>query len=111
MACEQEGTMGMLTKSVEEKNLELKTENKMLGDQMHTERDDREKVLDLLQDAIKSAQKPQRHLGRFLGLLTVAGISYAFGTKAGRERYHQIRAGLQRFTNGGLMAPDEQRRN
>jgi hypothetical protein len=80
----------ILTKNAEEKQAELKTENKILGNQLSREQDDRQRVLDVLQDAIEATGKPKKHRGRFLVLLAIAGVSYTLGAKAGRYRYEQI---------------------
>jgi hypothetical protein len=82
----------ILTKNSEEKQAELKTENKMLDSQLAREKDDRQRVLDVLQEAVEATGKPKKRRGRFLALLAIAGVSYTLGAKAGRYRYEQIAA-------------------
>jgi hypothetical protein len=80
----------ILAKNAEEKQAELKTENKMLGSQLAREKDDRQRVLDVLAEAVEAIGKPKKRRGRFLVLVAIAGVSYTLGAKAGRYRYEQI---------------------
>ena len=100
----------ILTKNAEEKQAELKTENKMLGSQLAREKDDRRHVLDVLSEAIEATGKPKKRRGRFLVLLAIAGVSYTLGAKAGRQRYEQIRSKVREVkdrlgSNAPTMTP------
>jgi hypothetical protein len=76
-----------------EENDRLRTELRMTRSQLDRERDRQQDVLDALNRAserkTKVTAKPR---GGLLRLVIVGGAAYVFGTKAGRERYEQIRA-------------------
>ena len=69
-------------------NEALRTENRVLRDQLARERSALEMAL-----AASGPRKPRR-IRRLLPLVIAAGGAYVAGTKAGRERYDQMRAWL-----------------
>jgi hypothetical protein len=77
---------------LDEENDRLRTELRMTKSQLERERDRQQDVLDALNRAserkTKVTAKPR---GGLLRLVLVGGAAYIFGTKAGRERYEQIR--------------------
>jgi hypothetical protein len=57
-----------------------------------------------------AGSRPKRHwLRRFATVATVAGGSYMLGAKAGRQRYEDIRAWLDRVTHKGREAAGDLR--
>jgi len=84
------------TKRVErldEENDRLRAELRMTRSQLEQEREREQDVLDALNRAserkTKVTAKPR---GGVLRLVIVGGTAYIFGTKAGRDRYEQIRS-------------------
>lgn len=77
---------------LDEENDRLRTELRMTKSQLERERDRQQDVLDALNRAserkTKVTAKPR---GGLLRLVIVSGAAYIFGTKAGRERYEQIK--------------------
>jgi hypothetical protein len=77
---------------LDEENDRLRTELRMTKSQLERERDRQQDVLDALNRAserkTKVTAKPR---GGLLRLVIVGGTAYVFGTKAGRERYEQLR--------------------
>jgi len=73
-------------------NDRLRTELRMTTSQLERERDRQQDVLDALNRAserkTKVTAKPR---GGVLRLIIVGGTAYVFGTKAGRDRYEQMR--------------------
>ncbi len=78
---------------LDEENDRLRAELRMTRSQLEREREREQDVLDALNRAserkTKVTAKPR---GGVLRLVIVGGTAYVFGTKAGRERYEQIRA-------------------
>lgn len=73
----------------------LQAENAVLRDQVEQDRVDRDRMMAALErlSTTKSRPKPKKHRIRgLLTLATAAGAAYVAGTKAGRERYDQLRA-------------------
>jgi hypothetical protein len=77
---------------LDEENDRLRTELRMTNSQLERERDRQQDVLAALNRAserkTKVTAKPR---GGLIRLVVVGGAAYVFGTKAGRERYEQIR--------------------
>jgi hypothetical protein len=77
---------------LDEENDRLRTELRMTRSQLERERHRERDVLDALNRAserkTKVTAKPR---GGLLRLVVVGGAAYVLGTKAGRERYEQIR--------------------
>jgi hypothetical protein len=74
---------------VQERNERLKMKNDLLRDELSQERAERERIV----DALEHMGGPKRHRIRGLFLLTAAaGGAYVMGSKAGRERYDQLRS-------------------
>ena len=89
---------------LDEENDRLRAELRMTRSQLEREREREQDVLDALNRAserkTKITAKPRAGL---LRLVIVGGTAYVFGTKAGRDRYEQIRGWVSsmtdRFTN------------
>ena len=83
---------GKRVERLDEENDRLRTELRMTKSQLEREREREQDVLDALNRAserkTKVTAKPR---GGVLRLVIVGGTAYIFGTKAGRERYEQIR--------------------
>lgn len=77
---------------LDEENDRLRTELRVTTSQLERERERQQDVLDALKRAserkTKVTAKPR---GGLLRLVIVGGTAYVFGTKAGRDRYEQIR--------------------
>ena len=77
---------------LDEENDRLRAELRMTRSQLEREREREQDVLDALNRAserkTKVTAKPR---GGLLRLVIVGGTAYVFGTKAGRERYEQMR--------------------
>jgi len=78
---------------LDEENDRLRAELRMTRSQLEREREREQDVLDALNRAserkTKVTAKPR---GGLLRLVIVGGAAYIFGTKAGRDRYEQIRS-------------------
>jgi hypothetical protein len=85
---------------LDEENDRLRTELRMTKSQLERERDRQQDVLDALNRAserkTKVTAKPR---GGLLRLVIVGGTAYVFGTKAGRERYEQLRGWFSSMTD------------
>jgi hypothetical protein len=78
---------------LDEENDRLRTELRMTRSQLDRERERQHDVLDALNRASERKTKVTAKLrGGLLRLVIVGGAAYVFGSKAGRERYEQIRA-------------------
>lgn len=74
-------------------NDRLRTELRMAKSQLTHERDHEQDVLDSLNRAAeRKTEVITKPRGGMLRLVVVGGAAYLFGTKAGRDRYDQIRA-------------------
>ena len=78
----------------------LEARNDALEDVLKTERNDRERVLQVLQEAVDAAAKPKKRRGRVLWLLVIAGAAYTFGARAGHDRYEQIVSWVKQIRGG-----------
>lgn len=77
---------------LDEENDRLRTELRMTKSQLERERDRQQDVLDALNRASERKTKvTAKSRGGVLRLVIVGGTAYIFGTKAGRDRYEQIR--------------------
>jgi len=78
---------------LDEENDRLRAELRMTRSQLEREHEREQDVLDALNRAserkTKVTAKPR---GGLLRLVVVGGAAYIFGTKAGRDRYEQIRS-------------------
>lgn len=80
----------------------LQAENAVLRDQVEQDRADRDRMMAALErlSATKERPRPKKHRIRHLfTFATAAGAAYVAGTKAGRERYDQLRAKWNELTN------------
>ena len=78
-------------------NDELKVENDLLRDELDGDRKTRDRMMSLL-DRLDGEPRPKRRIGLFR-VLVVGGAAYVLGAKAGRQRYDQIRAWMQKTMN------------
>ena len=85
---------------LDEENDRLVSELRMTKSQLERERDRQQDVLDALKRASERkttvTAKPR---GGVLRLIIVGGTAYVFGTKAGRDRYEQIRGWFSSMTD------------
>lgn len=83
---------GKRVERLDEENDRLRTELRMTKSELERERDRQQDVLDALNRASERKTKiTARPRGGLLRLVIVGGTAYVFGTKAGRDRYEQIR--------------------
>ena len=75
-------------------NDELKMENDLLRDELDGDRKTRDRMMSLL-DRLDVEARPKRRIGLFR-LVVIGGAAYVLGTKAGRQRYDQLRAWWQK---------------
>lgn len=77
-------------------NERLRTELRTARDELERERSARDELLDAMKKrngTVKADKiKVKKKKGGFLRLLLVGGGAYVLGTKAGRERYEQMRS-------------------
>lgn len=86
---------------VEHENDRLHVENESLRDQLHRERAELSRVLDVLERGMQK-RRPRKHRVRRIAMLSMAaGSAYIAGSKAGRERFDQIRERWNRIMNAG----------
>lgn len=80
-------------------NDRLRSEVKLLRDDLHEERSSLERALDALnkRETVTVKTKPRR--GRLLRTVVVGAGAYLLGTRAGRERYDQIVEKARSLTN------------
>ncbi|HEX7248639.1 MAG TPA: hypothetical protein VF351_11130 [Actinomycetota bacterium] len=80
-------------------NDRLRSEVKLLRDDLQEERSSLERALDALnkRETVTVKTKPRR--GRLLRTVIVGAGAYVLGTRAGRERYDQIMEKARSLTN------------
>ncbi len=80
-------------------NDRLRSEVKLLRDDLQEERSSLERALDALnkRETVTVKTKPRR--GRLLRTVVVGAGAYLLGTRAGRERYDQIMEKARSLTN------------
>lgn len=79
----------------------LEARNDALEQELEREREDRERVIHVLEEAVEAAGRPKKRRGRMLWLLLVGGAAYTFGARAGRDRYEQIVTLVKRIRPDG----------
>ncbi|MGH2530030.1 MAG: hypothetical protein ACRDH0_11980 [Actinomycetota bacterium] len=79
----------------EAENRELKTENRLLRDELSESRSERQRVLDLLDKAQFTVNEPRKRRFRLFRLLAAAGAIYAVGTSTGA--FDRIRPWMDRM--------------
>lgn len=86
----QEKRLHNKVEDLDKENGRLRSELSLLSGSLQQEREEHEKLVDLLK-AKPTKVKVKRRVG-ILRVAAVGGAAYIFGAKAGRERYDQIRA-------------------
>ena len=83
-------------------NERLRAENQVLRGELDRAGKDRRRFLDALERAQATPRQPKKHrVRRVMTLALAAGGAYVAGTKAGRERYEQIRSWWDRARERG----------
>jgi hypothetical protein len=88
-----------------ERNERLRMKNEVLSEELKQERAERDRILEAL-EKVGSAKKTHRARGFFM-LSAAAAAAYVMGSKAGHERYEQIRSwwnDLRQRSNGNMDA-------
>jgi len=83
--------------SLDAENDRLETEVRTLREQLDAERDDLRQALKAVPNKTKVKVKRR---GGIVRTVVVAGTAYVLGTKAGRERYEQMKTWFQNMRNG-----------
>jgi len=83
---------------------ELKAENALLEGRLSDERNDRERLIELLEEAVTTKDRisvavPKKRGRRLMWTGAVAGTAYLLGARAGRTRYTQIMAWVKKASN------------
>jgi FtsZ-binding cell division protein ZapB len=90
----RERRMSDRVEDADHENERLRTEVRLLRQELDQERGSRERLLSLLERMAggRSVEVKQRvsKRGGMLRTLVLGGAAYVLGTRAGRERYHQI---------------------
>lgn len=83
-------------------NERLRAENQVLRGELDRAGKDRRRFLDALERVQATPRQPKKHrVRRVMTLALAAGGAYVAGTKAGRERYEQIRSWWERARERG----------
>jgi G3E family GTPase len=88
-----------------ERNERLRMKNEVLSEELKQERAERDRILEAL-ERVGSQRKTHRMRGFFL-LSTAAAAAYVMGSKAGTERYEQLRTwwnDMRHRSNGNMDA-------
>ena len=91
--------------SATERNERLRMKNEVLNEELKQERAERDRFLEAL-EKVGSPRKTHRMRGFFL-LSTAAAAAYVMGSKAGTERYEQLRSwwnDMRQRSNGNMDA-------
>jgi G3E family GTPase len=91
--------------SATERNERLRMKNEVLSEELKQERAERDRILEAL-EKVGSQKKSHRMRGFFM-LSTAAAAAYVMGSKAGTERYEQIRSwwsDMRQRGNGNMDA-------
>ena len=91
--------------SATERNERLRMKNEVLNEELKQERAERDRILEAL-EKVGSPRKTHRMRGFFL-LSTAAAAAYVMGSKAGTERYEQLRSwwnDMRQRSNGNMDA-------
>ncbi len=79
---------------VRQENLRLKTEARLLQDELEHDRGDVARLLSAI-ERTTAEKRPRRHrFGRFVSLAGAATGAYVMGARAGRQRYDDIRGAV-----------------
>jgi hypothetical protein len=85
---------------VERQNEGLERENELLKTKFEAAHEDRKRLLDAL-ESLDTQKAPKKRRGGFLRMVVAGGVAYVLGARAGRERYEQIRTGLNKMRSRG----------
>jgi G3E family GTPase len=91
--------------SATERNERLRMKNELLSEELKQERSERDRILEAL-EKVGSQKKTHRMRGFFM-LSTAAAAAYVMGSKAGTERYEQLRSwwsDIRQRGNGNMDA-------
>ena len=91
--------------SATERNERLRMKNELLSEELKQERSERDRILEAL-EKVGSQKKSHRMRGFFM-LSTAAAAAYVMGSKAGTERYEQLRSwwsDMRQRGNGNMDA-------
>jgi G3E family GTPase len=91
--------------SATERNERLRMKNELLSEELKQERVERDRILEAL-EKVGSQKKTHRMRGFFM-LSTAAAAAYVMGSKAGTERYEQLRSwwsDMRQRGNGNMDA-------
>jgi G3E family GTPase len=91
--------------SATERNERLRMKNELLSEELKQERSERDRILEAL-EKVGSQKKTHRMRGFFM-LSTAAAAAYVMGSKAGTERYEQLRSwwnDMRQRGNGNMDA-------
>lgn len=93
------------------KQLQLKTENSLLGDQLDREREEQKRLVNLLEDAVSARPTVKKRRFGIIRTLVIIGIAYVVGARAGRGRYEEIltwarRNIVEKFPTSARPAPE-----
>ncbi|HEX6130488.1 MAG TPA: hypothetical protein VF044_02100 [Actinomycetota bacterium] len=81
----------MKSETLDRENERLRAEMRAVREELEQERETRTELLDTLRSMPKGKVKVKKR-GGMLRMLVVGGGAYVLGTRAGRERYEQIRS-------------------
>ena len=91
--------------SATERNERLRMKNELLSEELKQERSERDRILEALEKV--GSQKKTHRLRGFFMLSTAAAAAYVMGSKAGTERYEQLRSwwnDMRQRGNGNMDA-------
>jgi hypothetical protein len=91
--------------SATERNERLRMRNELLNEELKQERSERDRILEALEKV--GSQKKTHRLRGFFMLSTAAAAAYVMGSKAGTERYEQLRSwwnDMRQRGNGNMDA-------
>jgi hypothetical protein len=101
----QEKRLHGKVEDLDKENSRLRAELSLLSGSLQQERDEHEKLVDLLR-AKPTKVKVKKRVG-ILRVAAVGGAAYVFGAKAGRERYEQIRAWFDEMRGKAVDAGED----
>ncbi|HEY7401329.1 MAG TPA: hypothetical protein VH989_10600 [Actinomycetota bacterium] len=101
----QEKRLQGKVEDLDKENSRLRAEVSLLNGSLRQEREEHEKLVDLLKTK-PTKVKVKKRVG-ILRLAAVGGAAYVFGAKAGRERYDRIRTWFDEMRGKAADAGEE----